>query len=88
MELFTWSLNIDELNPQKWGNIYRQYLDEGFTLEYAKNELSKYIDKIYNDFGISPKDNNWTIIIHLQHLKLYNQKTGETRFENGSYISN
>ena len=31
MELFTWSLNIDKLNPQKWGNIYRQYLDEGFT---------------------------------------------------------
>ena len=33
------------------------------------------------------KDNDWFIIIHLQYLKIYNKKTGETRFESGSYIS-
>ena len=58
MDVFTWSSKIDELQPQKWGNIYREYLQNGFSLEQAYSKLYTSINNICQDFGISPKDNN------------------------------
>ncbi len=87
MDVFTWSSKIDELQPQKWGNIYREYLQNGFSLEQAYSKLYTSINNICQDFGISPKDNNWTLLINIETVQMYNKRTDETRFENGSYVS-
>ena len=87
MDVFTWSSKIDELQPQKWGKIYRQYLHEGFSLENAYSKLYTSINDICQDFGVSPKDNHWTLLINIQTVQMYNKITDETRFENGSYVS-
>ena len=50
------------------------------------NELSKYIDEIYKDFGVLPKDKEWTLTIFNGYLKMIHEN-GETRHENGSYCT-
>ena len=86
MDVFTWSLKNKSLNPTKWGIRYRTFLNEGLSKKDSLNELSKYIDEIYKDFGVLPKDKEWTLTIFDGYLKMIHEK-GETRLENGSYCT-